>query len=163
MPRSFWSNADILCCSMPCGISRTLLDCRTLYIDDGARWGKGDMRWPWSLVAARCDGETVCVGKSETCAVCLEGFEAPRQYALLRCRHGYCLECIKSWAAIGTTCPVCRAPMRRRKRRRPPSDTELFENFITTVMGEASHSMGTPAPRPPRTRVRRESSDSDWR
>ncbi|KJE91484.1 hypothetical protein CAOG_02613 [Capsaspora owczarzaki ATCC 30864] len=46
---------------------------------------------------------------NETCAVCLDDFEAGDLGLLLPCHHGYHPECIREWLLQHGSCPLCKA------------------------------------------------------
>jgi hypothetical protein len=63
-----------------------------------------DPYWPPDIVIG-CP--TIAI---EECCVCFEtNVRAPR----LKCGHGLCLSCFDSWKQEGTTCPLCRATLKR--------------------------------------------------
>ncbi|KAG5481460.1 hypothetical protein LSCM1_05469 [Leishmania martiniquensis] len=85
------------------------------------------------------DLETYDVGEYHltTCPICLEHFTLDNPAILLKCEHGFHLQCLESWRQRSSMCPMCFAPVvgdegrlmsssdaRRRRRRRlraPPA------------------------------------------
>lgn len=54
--------------------------------------------------------ERRALGAGEVCPICLA--EMRRPALAERCLHAFCLGCIKQWAGIVPTCPLCKTPFR---------------------------------------------------
>ncbi|CAC9476930.1 Anaphase-promoting complex subunit 11 RING-H2 finger/Zinc finger C3HC4 type (RING finger)/Ring finger domain/RING-H2 zinc finger containing protein [Leishmania donovani] len=84
------------------------------------------------------DLETYDVGEYHltTCPICLEHFTLDNPAILLKCEHGFHLQCLESWRQRSSMCPMCFAPVvgdegrlmsscdvrrRRRMQLKPPS------------------------------------------
>ncbi|GET87537.1 hypothetical protein, conserved [Leishmania tarentolae] len=87
------------------------------------------------------DLETYDVGEYHltTCPICLEHFTLDNPAILLKCEHGFHLQCLESWRQRSSMCPMCFAPVigdeermmsscdarrRRRVRLNPPPATD---------------------------------------
>ncbi|KAK7198951.1 Zinc finger C3HC4 type (RING finger) protein [Novymonas esmeraldas] len=87
--------------------------------------------------SAVVDLETYDVGEYHltSCPICLEHFTLDNPAILLKCEHGFHLQCLESWRQRSSMCPMCFAPVvgdegrlmsssdarrRRRLRLRPP-------------------------------------------
>ncbi|AIN97041.1 hypothetical protein LPMP_170030 [Leishmania panamensis] len=59
------------------------------------------------------DLETYDVGEYHltTCPICLEHFTLDNPAILLKCEHGFHLQCLESWRQRSTMCPMCFAPV----------------------------------------------------
>ncbi|KPA73122.1 hypothetical protein ABB37_10103 [Leptomonas pyrrhocoris] len=83
--------------------------------------------------------ETFDVGEYHltSCPICLEHFTLDNPAILLKCEHGFHLQCLESWRQRSTICPMCFAPVvgdegrimspsdarrRRRMRLKAPGD-----------------------------------------
>lgn len=42
----------------------------------------------------------------EKCSICLSEFE--EEYAILKCKHKFCLNCVLTWWKTQSRCPYCR-------------------------------------------------------
>ena len=47
----------------------------------------------------------------QSCAICLETFEAAGTVCILPCSHTFCAACIKTWLRTNNSCPTCRQPV----------------------------------------------------
>ena len=54
------------------------------------------------VLSIKDDDQHIC------CAICLLNINIGESYSNLRCCHMFHTECIKSWFAIKTNCPLCR-------------------------------------------------------
>lgn len=63
--------------------------------------------------------DTFSVGEyhASACPVCLERFTLGNPAVILRCEHGFHLQCIESWRMRCPECPVCLRPMARDEAR----------------------------------------------
>lgn len=51
---------------------------------------------------------TQCAGSEQSCPVCLEQVPKNQTRRVAGCGHEFCAECIETWLAKHTTCPVCK-------------------------------------------------------
>ncbi|KAG5508128.1 hypothetical protein JKF63_05380 [Porcisia hertigi] len=63
--------------------------------------------------SAAVDFETYDVGEYHltTCPICLEHFTLDNPAILLKCEHGFHLQCLESWRQRSSMCPMCFAPV----------------------------------------------------
>ncbi|KAJ8539468.1 hypothetical protein K7X08_013720 [Anisodus acutangulus] len=79
------------------------------------------------------DVKALKLGKSILeCAVCLNEFEDEETLRLLpNCYHVFHPQCIEAWLAFRTTCPVCRANLKKKPGELKKPD-EQTENSVTS-------------------------------
>ncbi|KAG5503748.1 hypothetical protein JIQ42_07263 [Leishmania sp. Namibia] len=102
-----------------------------------------------------CEWETYDVGEYHltTCPICLEHFTLDNPAILLKCEHGFHLQCLESWRQRSSMCPMCFAPVvgdegrvmsssdarrRRRKRLRAPPAARHAPERNSLIMPEAA-------------------------
>ncbi|EQC27590.1 hypothetical protein SDRG_14644 [Saprolegnia diclina VS20] len=75
-------------------------------------------------------------GAATTCAICLQAVVTG---ASIACRHRFCFACIRAWANVSSTCPLCKVDIRAilneatktevvvaHKVQAPPAENEDF-------------------------------------
>jgi hypothetical protein len=67
------------------------------------------------------------------CPVCLEPIETPLR---TECGHFYHFECIRRWARVNPTCPVCRADLVI------PDPLSGWELCVVSLVGMGSLALG---------------------
>lgn len=100
--------------------------------------------------------ETYDVGEYHltSCPICLEHFTLDNPAILLKCEHGFHLQCLESWRQRSAVCPMCFAPIvgeesrimsaldaRRRRRilrRAPPGTFDAAERSVLIDAAAAS-------------------------
>jgi len=55
--------------------------------------------------------------EQESCVICFEDYTNDDIIRLLPCYHFFHQECVDTWLRLNSTCPFCRNPIRRRRRR----------------------------------------------
>lgn len=55
------------------------------------------------------DNDDIC--NKETCSICLENYNDDSDVCILKCKHMFHRDCIKSWLKVKRNCPYCKTDL----------------------------------------------------